>query len=332
MARMMSRVASAVGPLPASRETQPMPIAAECSDGVLRFAGAEDLLWPDGDRSRVNVLSDLVVQEVLHDGSRATGILARRRGCPQDPPVVVHAEATVVAAGTFGSAQIFEASRVDAGPALGRYLMDHPSVISRVPLRADILRDVPLDDPTFTVWVPYSPDHPWQQIVQRTVPHLSPHPVGVEPRETADIVTFHPTEAREDNRLIFDRTATDPFGLPTARAAWALSEADRRAVARGLAEHGHIAAEIGDLSRGWVPSLSKVGASTHLMGSCGMGLTDDGTSVVNAEGRLWRYENLYVAGNAVLSTPNAANPTLTTVAAALHCAEAIVRDSACPAQ
>jgi choline dehydrogenase-like flavoprotein len=62
------------------------------------------------------------------------------------------------------------------------------------------------------------------------------------------------------------------------------------------------------------------------MGSCRMGPRDDGNSVVDRDGRLWRYDNVYVAGNAVLAQSNAGNPTLTTIAAALRTADAIVEN------
>ena len=70
--------------------------------------------------------------------------------------------------------------------------------------------------------------------------------------------------------------------------------------------------------------MYKPGGSAHLMGSCRMGPKDDGESVVNQSGRLWRSDNVYVAGNAVLGTPSGANPTFTTVAAALMTADAIL--------
>jgi choline dehydrogenase-like flavoprotein len=57
-----------------------------------------------------------------------------------------------------------------------------------------------------------------------------------------------------------------------------------------------------------------------------MGPRDDGNSVVDRNGKLWGYDNVYVAGNAVLAQSNAGNPTLTTVAAALRTANAIQSD------
>lgn len=60
-----------------------------------------------------------------------------------------------------------------------------------------------------------------------------------------------------------------------------------------------------------------------MMGSCRMGPSDDGISCVDTFGKLWRCDNVYVAGNAVFAVSNAGNPTLTTVAMALRTADAV---------
>jgi choline dehydrogenase-like flavoprotein len=117
----------------------------------------------------------------------------------------------------------------------------------------------------------------------------------------------------------------DPFGLPEFVGDYTLSSGDYERLSRGLDEHLRIAAAVGDLIRHrWAPTFFGPGWSTHLMGTCRMGPSDDGTSCVDTFGRLWGYENIYVAGNAVFAVSNAGNPTLTTVAMALRTADAIV--------
>lgn len=79
------------------------------------------------------------------------------------------------------------------------------------------------------------------------------------------------------------------------------------------------------------PGLMPNGTSLHYQGTVRMGSQDDGTSVCDRHSRVWGTENLYVAGNGVIPTPTACNPTLTSVALAVIGAHEIVSQmrSAC---
>ena len=104
-----------------------------------------------------------------------------------------------------------------------------------------------------------------------------------------------------------------------------MTPADYKRLAGGLEEHLLIAAAIGNLvDHRWAPTFFGPGWSTHMMGSCRMGSTDDGTSCVDLFGKLWGCDNVYVVGNAVFAVSNASNPTLSTVAMALRTADAII--------
>ena len=56
-----------------------------------------------------------------------------------------------------------------------------------------------------------------------------------------------------------------------------------------------------------------------------MGAEDDGDSVCGRHSRVWDTENLYVAGNGVIPTSTACNPTLTSVALAVIGAHEVAR-------
>jgi choline dehydrogenase-like flavoprotein len=87
-----------------------------------------------------------------------------------------------------------------------------------------------------------------------------------------------------------------------------------------------IAAALGRALKDEPPRLLPPGSSLHYQGTIRMGNVDDGTSVCGPSGLVWGTENLRVAGNGIIPTSTACNPTLTSVALSLIGARAIVRD------
>ncbi|XAZ31844.1 GMC oxidoreductase [Paenarthrobacter ureafaciens] len=57
-----------------------------------------------------------------------------------------------------------------------------------------------------------------------------------------------------------------------------------------------------------------------------MGLEDDGESVCSPDSEVWGVSGLFVAGNGVIPTPTACNPTLTAVALAVRGAMKIAKE------
>lgn len=321
--RLIERVSAVIVREEPGRNVQPMPVAARRQGNEIRFASIENLLQVKNESNGPTLHQDLICRQVLHRGGRADGIIARSRLSGDE--ITINAEVVVIAAGVAGTPKLIAGSRIDAGPALGGFLFDHPAIGSRVVLHRDILADVAADDPVFTVWIPYTPTQPWHNQICRfpTNPTASEYAAGAN--ETADIFTFASMDVVESNRFSFDLDRLDPFGLPELVGAYALGGPDYERLALGLKDHFSIASAIGNLiDHRWAPTFFGPGWSSHLMGSCRMGPKEDGTSCVDTFGKLWGYDNIYVAGNAVFAVSNAGNPTLTTVAMALRCADAIV--------
>lgn len=322
-ARIKDAVETAVGKTLTGRPVQHMPIAVRETASGLKFTGADDLLEGSYNPANLTLITDHVVREVLTDGgSRATGLVA----IPTDggEPLTISADIVVVAAGPVATSQIIAASKVDAGPALGRYVLDHPIVSTSVLLKPEIVADIPADDPLFSIWVPFSKDHQFQNEVFRFPQALA---AGTPEQRAADVATFVAMDINPDNAITYSRDRTDKFGLPEVSVHLVHSEADQQRIAAATAENYLVSAAVSDTRQGWFPILYKVGGSAHLMSTCRMGPRDDGTSVVDRNGRFWKYDNLYAAGNATLAVPSGANPTFTTVAAALMSADDILARS-----
>jgi choline dehydrogenase-like flavoprotein len=77
-----------------------------------------------------------------------------------------------------------------------------------------------------------------------------------------------------------------------------------------------------------MPVVMPPGSSLHYMGTVRMGPADDGTSVCDPDSRVWGMNGLYLAGNGLIPTANACNPTLTSVAFAVRGADRLVRELA----
>lgn len=314
-------VARRVGVLPTGREVQPMPVAAETAPGGgWRFSGADDLLRAEP--GRLQIVTDHVVREVIHRPGSVQGVIAYPTDGGQS--VRIEADAVVIAAGTAGSAQLITASGLDTGPALGSYLTEHTIVATRVFLKDALRREG--DSSLFPpgVWIPTSVEHQWSTTINATQWNFNPAIPDDAPFEnTVDLLSFCPVEPQEINRLEFDPARLDRFGLPVVSGSLELSERDLSVTGDALRELFLLSNDLGDLVDGWGMRVPQRGGSHHLSGSCRMAARESASSVVSPEGRLWRYENCYVVGNAVLSERTASNPTLTTVAFALHAADSI---------
>lgn len=139
---------------------------------------------------------------------------------------------------------------------------------------------------------------------------------------------YVPTEVQEANRVEFDETATDAAGLPRMRLRYRLSDADRRSIEAAKRSQEAAGRALGDFDAARDSTVLTAGASLHYTGTVRMGPVDDGTSVCDADGRVWGTPNVYVAGNGVLPTPMVANTTLAGAVTAVRAARAVVRSAA----
>lgn len=324
------RLASAVDADRAeATKVQRMPLAVHRrDDGRLVWSGSDVVL---GDVTRENpnfslIDESLVTSVVLADG-RAAGVVVRDLRSGEEHEIA--ARAVVVAADALRTPQLLWASGVRPA-ALGRYLNDQAQVVY-----ASRLRDVaPLGDDAPTTglaeysgvsWVPFTDAVPFHgQIMQ-----LDASPIAlaeddpVVPGSIVGLGLFCAKDLRADDRVEFDDAHVDGYGMPAPRIHYVLTDRDHEVIERARAEITRLAEAVGD-PVGDRPFTLPLGSSLHYQGTTRMGTEDDGTSVCDVDSQVWGVPGLFVAGNGVIPTATACNPTLTSVALAVRGARAIV--------
>jgi choline dehydrogenase-like flavoprotein len=224
----------------------------------------------------------------------------------------------VVAADSLRSPQLLFASGLGT-QALGHYLNEHP-YISAVIRTTDTDADTEerrdnVPPPSGVTWVPFADEtFPFHfQLTQR--------------QTRIDLGLFLPKTRHFENRVGFSRDAVDFYGMPAMNVRYSLSPRDVALVDRARTIPLEVARALGAQLRG-DPVLLPNGSSLHYQGTVRMGPEDDGTSVCDTTSRVWGTDNVYVAGNGVIPTSAACNPTLTSVALAVIGARAIAQSVA----
>ncbi|MFJ4171730.1 GMC oxidoreductase [Paenarthrobacter sp. NPDC089714] len=329
------RLAAAVdeGRDPATK-VQPMPLAVHReTDGRLLWSGA-DVVMGEATRKnpRFGLFDESLVTKVTYDGGTASGVEVqdRRTGASHR----VAARFVVVAADALRTPQLLWASGVRP-EALGRYLNDQPQVVFASRLEgvtgaAEPAENQPqggLSQQSGVAWVPYTDDVPFHgQIMQLDA---SPVPLAdddpVVPGSIVGLGLFCAKDLQRDDRVAFDDEVLDAYGMPAMRIHYRLTDADHDVIERAKTEIVRLGQAVGrPLDER--PFVLPPGASLHYQGSTRMGLEDDGESVCSPDSEVWGVRGLFVAGNGVIPTPTACNPTLTAVALAVRGARRIAEE------
>jgi choline dehydrogenase-like flavoprotein len=271
------------------------------------------------------VTGTLATSLLVSDG-RVAG--ARVRRVADGAESELRADAVVVCADALRTPQLLFASGIRPW-ALGRHLNEHAFITARVLLDLDRFSldpdALPLPRPgefsTDSLWLPQNgaaqPFH--GQIMNRTYVDEDGRPLA----HSVGLSLYAPVESRPENRLVFSTTETDLAGMPRIGVEFDYSEADQALIRRALHEVRSLAGEFGPFDPATESALLPPGSSLHLTGTVRSGVADDGTSVCDPDGRVWGYDNLYLAGNGVIPTAMAANVTLTGAVTAVRAARAV---------
>ena len=289
------------------RFVQPMPLAATPTADGLRYHGTDVVLGAlvEEPAESFTILAETACRRIVHEDGVVTGVELCRPG--SDDSWFVAAGTVIVACDALHSPQLLHASGIRP-EALGRYINDH-YIISQI---SEMTADVPMQAMS---WIPATETFPFSVTIApaslNTMP-LSPDFTG----QPIGMGFFVPADISPDNRVLFDDTRRDWMGLPAISIRWKQSDADRARLelAKGIARQ--ISGIIGRPAPGFATIVLPVGSSLHYQGTIRMGESDDGTSVCDRNSRVWGFDNLYVAGNGVIPTVTATNPTLYSLALA----------------
>ena len=314
-------------------KVQPMPLAVHRErDGRLMWSGA-DVVMGEATRQnpRFELFDESLVTSVIHDGGTASGVEVQDRRTGESHRVA--ARFVVVAADALRTPQLLWASGIRPD-ALGRYLNDQPQVVFASRLEgvtagepAEPRAKAGLTQQSGVAWVPYTDNVPFHgQIMQLDA---SPVPLAdddpVVPGSIVGLGLFCAKDLQREDRVAFDDDVLDAYGMPAMRIHYRLTERDHEVIERAKAEIVRLGNAVGrPLDER--PFVLPPGASLHYQGSTRMGLEDDGESVCSPDSEVWGVAGLFVAGNGVIPTPTACNPTLTAVALAVRGAKAIAKE------
>ncbi|MGW3407540.1 GMC oxidoreductase [Streptomyces sp. NPDC000888] len=315
---------------PDDRRAQPMPMAVTATASGPMPRTAPGTIFPaiaaGGDPAFTLVTGTLATSLIVSEEGRVAGARLRRIADGAESELL--ADAVVVCADALRTPQLLFASGIRPR-ALGRHLNEHAFITARVLLDLDRfgigLDALPLpragEFSTDSLWLPRNgvaqPFH--GQIMNRTYVDEEGRPLA----HSVGLSLFAPVESRPENRLVFSETETDLAGMPRISVEFGYSDADRALIRRALDEVRAIAEEFGTFDPASECALLPPGSSLHQTGTVRAGIADDGTSVCEPDGRVWGFENLYLAGNGVIPTAMAANVTLTGAVTAVRAARAV---------
>lgn len=287
------------------------------------------------------VISDCLVERVVHRNGRASGVRARLRMADRRAGhrVEVHAKTVVVACGGLHTPLLLKSSGLAPyGSQVGQNLTLHPGfrVFARFDERvrgwAGAMQSAYTDAfehervTLMSLFIPAS-------VIAATMPGAGPrHAKGTE--AIPNIAIF--------GTMIHDEgpgtVRRNPFGREPI-VTYRMSARDQAAMRRGIRLNAETFFAAGarevylpilgasaldadafrrlDLDR--IPGSRFESGSQHPLGTCRLG-TSAATSGVDPDGKLWDAENVYVADGSVLPTSLGVNPQLTIMAMATRIA------------
>jgi choline dehydrogenase-like flavoprotein len=309
-----------------------------CQQGCMIHAKASTdvTYWHDAIQQGVELRTRCIVQEIIVQGGRATGVRYR------DADGQEHEQPTsfvVVACNGIGTARLLLASHL-GGEQVGRNLMFHPVGYVRGVFKED------LDGPAGPIGNALYSHHFYETdqtrgfvrglqlqvtrensaLIQATLAEprwgrAAQAQLREEFRHNFRILVMTEDLPESHNRVtLTDKIEAD--GLPAVKVEYTLSENTQRMLNYGLDRAEEVLRAAGAMKTHRTPLAANTG--WHLLGTARMG-RDPSASVVDAHGRVHTTPNVIVCDGSIFPTVGAVNPASTIGAVALKLADEFAR-------
>jgi hypothetical protein len=193
--------------------------------------------------------------------------------------------------------------------ALGRHINDHYQVTKLIEMDTE----QPMESMS---WIPSANDWLFSVTIAPTSAHTLPFPATFNGQPVFIGVFCASDLSSRKISVLFDESKPDWLGLPSISIKAHKTADDLARLEQGKELVHADCGTIGRPAEGFETIVLPVGSSLHYQGTIRMGAEDDGTSVCNQDSQVWCFDNLYVAGNGIIPTVTASNPTLFSVALA----------------
>ena len=273
----------------------------------------------DGSDARVTLKTAALVTTLEHDGQAVTALTVR--DLTSGEVTQYTGNVIVIAADALRTPQLLWASGIRPA-ALGVRLNEHATLDGEVEIDAARFGLTDDDIPTPPNGEPFIGSY-WSPSIGSARPtHGQLMEREFEGRHQISVGWYCATEIRPENRIEFSDERVDSVGMPHMTVHFSYSENDLAEIRRTQAIQQAAANALGTFPVA-DREVQPPGASLHYTGTVRMGTHDDGASVVDTDGRVWGFDNLYLAGNGVIPTALTCNSTLTAAILSVRTARAI---------
>nr|WP_246270770.1 FAD-dependent oxidoreductase [Hongsoonwoonella zoysiae] len=291
------------------RKVEELPVAGQFLDGgILHYTGPFDILNADVElRKKVTMRHDRV-NRIVTEGHKVKHL--------ETASGRVEARSYVIAGGAIGTPQLLFRSGIRPY-ALGRYLSYHPLAVCQIVVAPELCSTGDAVDVDPRIQVRPGGETPWFTLVLHDVSPFEPtgEDVEVSPNRLVEIQSICPVDNEEHKRAIFHEEGHVTFDVP-------LSDADLGRMSAAEAEAHELTGLLGRIRQGCALAWMPFGFA-HMTGTTRMSASNDGTGIADYQGRVWDYDNLFLATNGLIPTRMSVNPTLTGVSLAIHMADHI---------